>query len=858
MSRLIIKNLPKTVTVDKLKEHFSVKGVVTDVQLKYTRDGKFRHFGFVGFQTEEQAEAALNHFNNTFINTSKITVEFCAELGDARKPKAWSRYAPDSSAYKKLHSEQPEVVPEKIETDKIKKNKKKVDSEVLDKVSKHKDEPMFIEFMEAHAKDSKTVWGNDTLPVNNEEQVDSGVEKSESDCEHKEDVQEKSAAYANISDMEYLKLRTKQSTADRGTSILDKKQVKNKEKEQRELYTVKLHDLPYTTQKRDIKDFFHPLSIVSVRIPRKMKGFAYVSFKTEKALKKALLKNKSFLGGKQVCVSAYKNEQTKKNCNRDEMNRWREQEENLIEEENIGESGSIFARNLAYTVTEDDLRELFEKFGPVTELKLPVDMYTRKRKGFATVTYLMPDNAVAAYTKLDGTILHGRMLHLLPCKAKKTEEVDSEGGKYSDQKLKKQKAAAGSSHNWNTLFLGQNAIADIIAKTYKTTKEEVLTGKDAAVKMALGETQIVNDTKQFLLDNGVKLDAFNQAPKLRSKSVILVKNLPAGTKADEIRDLFAKFGELGRVILPESGVTAIVEFLTQSEAQVAFKKLAYTRFKYLPLYLEWAPEDTFEKSYSQLNSEEETKEDKEENEIKDEENKIDIEKEDIVPELDTTCYIKNINFDTDEDGIKKHFESCGKIASVTVARKKDPKKPGTLLSMGYGFVQFYTQAQLNNALKKLQGSTLDGHKIELRRSNRTLQSQVVVNRQKTNVEKQSGTKIIVRNIPFQATAAEVRQLFQTFGEIRSLRLPKKMVGTGPHRGFAFVDFYTKHDAKRAMQALCQSTHLLGRRLVLEWAENEENVELIRKRTAQHFKPKSEPKSKKSTADLEIEDMDNSD
>lgn len=37
--------------------------------------------------------------------------------------------------------------------------------------------------------------------------------------------------------------------------------------------------------------------------------------------------------------------------------------------------------------------------------------------------------------------------------------------------------------------------------------------------------------------------------------------------------------------------------------------------------------------------------------------------------------------------------------------------------------------------------------------------------------------------------------FRTFGEIKALRLPKKMVGTGPHRGFAFVEFCTKHDAK---------------------------------------------------------------
>jgi multiple RNA-binding domain-containing protein 1 len=36
-----------------------------------------------------------------------------------------------------------------------------------------------------------------------------------------------------------------------------------------------------------------------------------------------------------------------------------------------------------------------------------------------------------------------------------------------------------------------------------------------------------------------------------------------------------------------------VEFLEPSEAKTAFTKLAYTKFKHLPLYLEWAPSDTF-------------------------------------------------------------------------------------------------------------------------------------------------------------------------------------------------------------------------------------------------------------------------
>lgn len=41
--------------------------------------------------------------------------------------------------------------------------------------------------------------------------------------------------------------------------------------------------------------------------------------------------------------------------------------------------------------------------------------------------------------------------------------------------------------------------------------------------------------------------------------------------------------------------------------------------------------------------------------------------------------------------------------------------------MGYGFIQFYKQKSLNDALKTKQFSMLDGHSIELKRSNRTLQ-----------------------------------------------------------------------------------------------------------------------------------------
>ena len=49
------------------------------------------------------------------------------------------------------------------------------------------------------------------------------------------------------------------------------------------------------------------------------------------------------------------------------------------------------------------------------------------------------------------------------------------------------------------------------------------------------------------------------------------------------------------------------------------------------------------------------------------------------------------------------------------------------------------------------------------------------------------------------------------------------------RGFAFVDFATKQEARNAMEAV-QGAHLYGRRLVLEWAEEEGGLDELRAKT----------------------------
>lgn len=55
------------------------------MKLKYTLDGKFRHFAFVGYKSEEEAEEAAKYFDNACLKTSRLKVEICERLGNLFK-----------------------------------------------------------------------------------------------------------------------------------------------------------------------------------------------------------------------------------------------------------------------------------------------------------------------------------------------------------------------------------------------------------------------------------------------------------------------------------------------------------------------------------------------------------------------------------------------------------------------------------------------------------------------------------------------------------------------------------------------------------------------------------------------------
>lgn len=278
---------------------------------------------------------------------------------------------------------------------------------------------------------------------------------------------------------------------------------------------------------------------------------------------------------------------------------------------------------------------------------------------------------------------------------------------------------------------------------------------NAAVKLALAETHIIQETKTYLESQGVLLASFSS--RARSETVILVKNIPYGTTAEQIREMFETHGELVRVLVPPAGTMGVVEFVHADEAAKAFRAVAYRRLGNAVIYLEKGPVGMFEDDGDKAST-------RTVNGVKPVTISEQAEGDDAdEPALSAgaTLFVKNLSFSTTTDRLTQVFRNLPDFSFARVQTKPDPKRPGAdapRLSMGYGFVGFKKPEGAKKAIKSMQGFTLDGHSLHVKFAGRGAEEVDDKGKDKTGAKSRT-TKMIVKNVPFEATKKDIRELF---------------------------------------------------------------------------------------------------
>merc|ERR1712193_190650 len=151
------------------------------------------------------------------------------------------------------------------------------------------------------------------------------------------------------------------------------------------------------------------------------KGYGFVHFETEEAALQAIDKvNGMLLNDKKVFVG-----------------RFVPRKEREIE---LGEKAkrftNVYVKNFNEAMTEEDLKEMFNKFGKITSLKLMKSDDDEKNKGFGFVSFDDAETAESACAELNGTEVHGKTIYVGRAQKKAERQMELKK-KFEQMKLER-------------------------------------------------------------------------------------------------------------------------------------------------------------------------------------------------------------------------------------------------------------------------------------------------------------------------------------------------------------------------------------------------------------------------------------
>lgn len=89
---------------------------------------------------------------------------------------------------------------------------------------------------------------------------------------------------------------------------------------------------------------------------------------------------------------------------------------------NYNERAIIFVGNLTENIDENELQQIFETFGEIKNIEIPVDPLTKVKKGFGFIEFDEYDDCLHAIENMEDSELNGRILRVSFARENKFKE----------------------------------------------------------------------------------------------------------------------------------------------------------------------------------------------------------------------------------------------------------------------------------------------------------------------------------------------------------------------------------------------------------------------------------------------------
>lgn len=176
-------------------------------------------------------------------------------------------------------------------------------------------------------------------------------------------------------------------------------------------------------------------------------------------------------------------------------------------------------------------------------------------------------------------------------------------------------------------------------------------------------------------------------------------------------------------------------------------------------------------------------------------------------------FVKNLPYEITEDEVRAHFPG---VQHIRMPLRDDG------LVKGFGFLEFSTEGEVDNAVNTLQGSDLGGKSLLLDYSGAKSQKPKFErsygdrsyggDRGSSSAERGKTKILFVKNLSYHLTTDTLRDAFDGALEARIATFPD----TGRSRGFGFLEFDSTDSAEAAHDAM-QGQDVEGRPIIVDFA-----------------------------------------